>query len=228
MDVLTLTATPIPRTLHLSLAGIRDLSIIETPPLDRQGIQVVLARFGKRVIREAIMRELDRGGQVFFIQNRVQGSSAWQPSSTTSCPRPGSDRPRTNEEDEIESVMSTFIAGGLNVLVTTTIIESGIDIPTANSIIINRAERFGLAELYQIKGRVGRSRQKAYAYLLTPAEESLSEAARKRLRAIQELSELGAGFRIAAQDLRRAAPAISWANSSPATSPPWASTSILR
>jgi len=202
VDVLTLTATPIPRTLHLSLAGIRDLSIIETPPLDRQGIQVVLARFGKRVIREAVMRELDRGGQVFFIQNRVQGIERMAAFLHTLVPeaRIGIAHGQM-KEDEIESVMSTFIAGRLNVLVTTTIIESGIDIPTANSIIINRADRFGLAELYQIKGRVGRSRQKAYAYLLTPAEESLSEAARKRLRAIQELSELGAGFRIAAQDL---------------------------
>ncbi len=202
VDVLTLTATPIPRTLHMSLAGIRDLSIIQTPPLDRQAIQVVLARFGKRVIREAVLTELDRGGQVFFVQNRVAGIERMAAYLQNLVPaaRIGVAHGQM-KEDEIEPVMAQFVAGELNVLVTTTIIESGIDIPNANTIIINRADRFGLAELYQIKGRVGRSRQKAYAYLLTPAEEALSDIARTRLRAIQELSELGAGFRIAAQDL---------------------------
>jgi transcription-repair coupling factor (superfamily II helicase) len=202
VDVLTLTATPIPRTLHMSLAGIRDLSIIQTPPLDRQAIQVVLARFGKRVIREAVMKEIERGGQVFFVQNRVAGIERMAATIQNLVPdaRIGVAHGQM-KEGEIEEVMSKFVAGSLNVLVTTTIIESGIDIPNANTIIINRADRFGLAELYQIKGRVGRSRQKAYAYLLTPAEEALSDVARIRLRAIQELSELGAGFRIAAQDL---------------------------
>ncbi len=202
VDVLTLTATPIPRTLHMSLAGIRDLSIIETPPLDRQAIQVVLARFGKRVIREAIMQELDRGGQVFFVHNRVQGIERMAEFVGSLVPeaKVGIAHGQLHEH-EIEDVMTKFLAGSLNVLVTTTIIESGIDIPTANTIIINRADRFGLADLYQIKGRVGRSREKAYAYLLAPADETLSDVARKRLRAIQELSELGAGFRIAAQDL---------------------------
>ena len=202
VDVLTLTATPIPRTLHMSLAGIRDLSLIQTPPLDRQAVHVVVARFGKRVIREAIMQELARNGQVFFVHNRVQGIQriaefiqGLVPESMIGVAH------GQMKDDEIESVMAAFISGKLNVLVTTTIIESGIDIPGANTMIINRADRFGLAELYQIKGRVGRSRLKAYAYLLTPAEEALSELARKRLRAIQELSELGAGFRIAAQDL---------------------------
>ena len=202
VDVLTLTATPIPRTLHMSLSGIRDLSIIQTPPLDRQAIQVVLARFGKRVIREAILREFERGGQVFFLHNRVQGIERMAAFIRDLVPeaRVGIAHGQL-KESEIEDVMSKFIALKLNVLVTTTIIESGIDIPTANTIIINRADRFGLADLYQIKGRVGRSREKAYAYLLAPAEEALSDVARKRLRAIQELSELGAGFRIAAQDL---------------------------
>jgi transcription-repair coupling factor (superfamily II helicase) len=202
VDVLTLTATPIPRTLHMSLAGIRDLSIIQTPPLDRQAIQVVLARFGKRVIREAIMKEIERGGQVFFVHNRVQGIERMADFIQTLVPeaKVGIGHGQLHEH-EIEDVMMKFIAGRLNVLVTTTIIESGIDIPGANTIIINRADRFGLADLYQIKGRVGRSREKAYAYLLTPADELLSDLARKRLRAIQELSELGAGFRIAAQDL---------------------------
>jgi len=202
VDVLTLTATPIPRTLHMSLAGIRDLSIIQTPPLDRQAIQVVLARFGKRVIREAITQELGRGGQVFFVHNRVQGIERMADFIRNLVPeaRVGVGHGQLRE-DEIEDVMTKFLAGTVNVLVTTTIIESGIDIPTANTIIINRADRFGLADLYQIKGRVGRSREKAFAYLLAPDDETLSDVARKRLRAIQELSELGAGFRIAAQDL---------------------------
>jgi len=162
----------------------------------------VLAHFGKRVVREAITHELARNGQVFFVHNRVQGIERMAdfirnlvPGATVGVAH------GQLKEDEIEDVMTKFLAGNLNVLVTTTIIESGIDIPTANTIIINRADRFGLADLYQIKGRVGRSREKAYAYLLAPADESLSDVARKRLRAIQELSELGAGFRIAAQDL---------------------------
>jgi transcription-repair coupling factor (superfamily II helicase) len=202
VDVLTLTATPIPRTLHMSLAGIRDLSIIQTPPLDRESIQVVLARFGKRVIREAILRELERDGQVFFVHNRVQGIERMADFVQNLVPEAKVGVAHGQmKADEIEDVMSRFVNKTLNVLVTTTIIESGIDIPTANTIIINRADRFGLADLYQIKGRVGRSREKAYAYLLTPADELLSDLARKRLRAIQELSELGAGFRIAAQDL---------------------------
>jgi transcription-repair coupling factor (superfamily II helicase) len=202
VDVLTLTATPIPRTLHMSLAGIRDLSIIQTPPLDRQAIQVILARFGKRVIREAILRELGRGGQVFFVQNRVQGIERMAAFIQGLVPEAkiGIAHGQLHEH-EIEDVMTRFLSGDVNVLVTTTIIESGIDIPRANTIIINRADRFGLADLYQIKGRVGRSREKAYAYLLAPEEETLTDVARKRLRAIQELSELGAGFRIAAQDL---------------------------
>jgi transcription-repair coupling factor (superfamily II helicase) len=186
----------------MSLSGIRELSIIQTPPLDRQAIQVILARFNKRVIREAIMRELERGGQVFLVHNRVQGIERIADFVGKLVPEAkiGIAHGQLHEH-EIEDVMSKFIAGDLNVLVTTTIIESGIDIPTANTIIINRADRFGLADLYQIKGRVGRSREKAYAYLLAPADETLTDVARKRLRAIQELSELGAGFRIAAQDL---------------------------
>ncbi len=202
VDVLTLTATPIPRTLHMSLAGIRDLSIIQTPPMDRQAIQVSLARFGKRVIREAVLRELERGGQVFFVHNRVQGIERMADFVSNLVPEAKVGIAHGQlKEHEIEDVMGKFMANQLSVLVTTTIIESGIDIPTANTIIINRADRFGLADLYQIKGRVGRSREKAYAVLLAPADEVLTETARKRLRAIQELSELGAGFRIAAQDL---------------------------
>ena len=154
------------------------------------------------MIREAILRELERGGQVFFVHNRVQGIERMADFVQNLVPvaKVGIAHGQL-KEDEIEEVMGKFVAGTLNVLVTTTIIESGIDIPTANTIIINRADRFGLADLYQIKGRVGRSREKAYAVLLAPADETLTETARKRLRAIQELSELGAGFRIAAQDL---------------------------
>ncbi len=202
VDVLTLTATPIPRTLHLSLSGIRDLSVIQTPPLDRRAIQVVLARFGKRVIREAIEQELARGGQVFFVLNGVQSIDRMAEFVRGLVPAAvvGVAHGQMGEE-EIEEAMSRFIAGSSDVLVTTTIIESGIDIPRANTIIINRADRFGLADLYQIKGRVGRSTEKAFAYLLVPADETLSDTARKRLRAIQELSELGAGFQIALQDL---------------------------
>jgi transcription-repair coupling factor (superfamily II helicase) len=186
----------------MSLAGIRDLSIIQTPPLDRQAIEVILARFGKRVIREAVMQEIGRDGQVFFVQNRVAGIERMAAYIQNLVPQAMIGVAHGQmKEDEIELIMAKFVAGELNVLVTTTIIESGIDIPNANTIIINRADRFGLAELYQIKGRVGRSRQKAYAYLLTPEDEALSDIARTRLRAIQELSELGAGFRIAAQDL---------------------------
>lgn len=202
VDVLTLTATPIPRTLHMSLAGLKDLSIIQTPPMDRQAIQVILARFGPRVIREAVLQEFERGGRVFFVHNRVQDIERMADFIKQLVPnaKVGIAHGQMHE-NAIEGVMRRFISGDINLLVTTTIIESGIDIPEANTIIINRADRFGLAELYQIKGRVGRGREKAYAYLLTPAEESLSEPARKRLRAIQELSELGAGFRIAARDL---------------------------
>ena len=154
------------------------------------------------MIREAIIRELERKGQVFFVHNRVQGIERIADFIRNLVPqaRVGIAHGQLHEH-EIEAVMGKFLSGDLNVLVTTTIIESGIDISTANTIIINRADRFGLADLYQIKGRVGRSREKAYAYLLAPEEEALSEVARKRLRAIQELSELGAGFRIAAQDL---------------------------
>lgn len=202
VDVLTLSATPIPRTLHMSLSGLRDLSLIQTPPLDRQSILVVLARFGKRVIREAILHELERGGQVFFVHNRVQGIERMADFVRNLVPESSVGIAHGQmHEDAVESVMSRFVSGDLKVLVTTAIIESGIDIPNANTIIINRADRFGLAELYQIKGRVGRGRRKAFAYLLTPAEEALPDLARKRLRAIQELSELGAGFRVAARDL---------------------------
>jgi transcription-repair coupling factor (superfamily II helicase) len=202
VEVLTLTATPIPRTLQMSLAGIRDLSIINTPPEDRLAINTRVIRFDERVIAEAIKRELKRGGQVFFVHNRVQSIGAMEEYLRKLVPEAriavahGQMR-----EGELEKVMLGFVRGDYDILLTTTIIESGLDIPTANTIIINRADRFGLAELYQLRGRVGRSSHRAYAYLICPDEWTLTQEARKRMEVIRELTELGSGFRIAAYDL---------------------------
>jgi len=202
VEVLTLTATPIPRTLHMSITGIRDLSLIETPPPDRLPIKTIISRFDKSVIREAILREMDRGGQVFFVHNRIESIFAVGDMLKGIVPeaRIGVAHGRMKEEP-IEKVMTDFISGRLDVLLSTSIIESGLDIPAANTIIVNRADRFGLADLYQLRGRVGRSRVRAYAYLLIPGEEVLSETAQKRLRVLSELTELGAGFRLALHDL---------------------------
>ena len=202
VDSLTLTATPIPRTLQMSISGIRDLSVIETPPPDRLPIKTVVTRFDKSVIREAVMREFDRGGQVFFVHNRIDSIYAIAELLTGLVPEAkiavAHGRLR---EDALDRVMSAFIDGESNLLLTTSIIESGLDIPSANTIIVNRADRFGLADLYQLRGRVGRSRVRAYAYLMVPGEDGLSEAARKRLRVLSELTELGVGFRLALHDL---------------------------
>ena len=202
VDVLTLTATPIPRTLNLSITGIRDLSIIETPPPDRQSIKTVVTRFDRTVIREAIRRELARGGQVFFVHNRIESIFAVGNVLKEIVPEAkiGVAHGRMRE-DALEEVMSKFIKGENNVLLSTSIVESGLDIPAANTIIIDRADRFGLADLYQLRGRVGRSSQRAYAYLLVPGEDTLTETAQKRLRVLSELSELGAGFKLALHDL---------------------------
>ena len=202
VDVLTLTATPIPRTLNLSITGIRDLSIIETPPPDRQSIKTVVTRFDRTVIREAIRRELARGGQVFFVHNRIDSIFAIGNVLKEIVPEAkiGVAHGRMRE-DALEEVMSKFIKGEHNVLLSTSIVESGLDIPAANTIIIDRADRFGLADLYQLRGRVGRSSQRAYAYLLVPGEDALTETAQKRLRVLSELSELGAGFKLALHDL---------------------------
>jgi transcription-repair coupling factor (superfamily II helicase) len=202
VDVLTLTATPIPRTLNLSITGIRDLSIIETPPPDRQSIKTVVTRFDRTVIREAIRRELSRGGQVFFVHNRIESIFAVGNVLKEIVPEAkiGVAHGRMRE-DALEEVMSKFIRGENNVLLSTSIVESGLDIPAANTIIIDRADRFGLADLYQLRGRVGRSNQRAYAYLLVPGEDALTETAQKRLRVLSELSELGAGFKLALHDL---------------------------
>ncbi len=202
VHVLTLSATPIPRTLHMSLLGLRDLSVIETPPKDRLAIQTVVASFDEDLVRKAIQEELARKGQVYFIHNRVESIHSLASLIKKLVPKA---RVVVGHgqmgERELESVMLKFMNDEADVLVSTTIVENGMDIPRANTIIINRADRLGLSELYQLRGRVGRSNQRAYAYLLVPPGVTLSPTARKRLAALNEFSELGAGFRIAALDL---------------------------
>ena len=202
VDVLTLTATPIPRTLNMSLAGIRDLSVIETPPKDRLAIQTNVVRFDSDLIARAIRTELARGGQVYLVHNRVESIAAVADRVRRLVPeaRLAVAHGQTREAT-LEQVMIDFVAHRYDVLIATTIIENGIDIPNVNTIIINHAERYGLAQLYQLRGRVGRSDRRAYAYLLVPPKDALSPVARKRLAAIREFSELGSGFRIAALDL---------------------------
>ncbi len=202
VDVLTLTATPIPRTLYLSLAGARDMSTIETPPEYRLPIVTQVSAYDESLIRRAILRELDRAGQVYFVHDRVRGIR--QTAKRLSKIVPEADIAIAHgqmEEATLAQVMTDFAAGHHDVLVCTSIIESGIDIPNVNTIIINRADRFGLAQLYQLRGRVGRSTARAYAYFLHDKDAPLSEEARKRLQTIKEASELGAGFRIAMRDL---------------------------
>ncbi|GAB4242806.1 MAG: transcription-repair coupling factor [Acidobacteriota bacterium] len=202
VDVLTLSATPIPRTLHMALAGIRDLSVIETPPRDRLAIQTVVARFSHHIIRSAIDLELKRAGQVFFVHNSVETIYGMAAKLRQIVPeaRIAVAHGQMGEE-ELERIMLDFVDYRYDVLVCTTIIENGLDIPRANTIIVNRADKFGLSQLYQLRGRVGRSNRRAYAYLLVPDEGSLNPEARKRLAAIREFSELGSGFRLAAMDL---------------------------
>ncbi len=202
VDVLTLTATPIPRTLNMSLAGIRDMSIIETPPKDRLSIQTNVLKFDPAVIQRAIRTELERGGQVYFVHNRVESIFSMGNLVTRLVPeaRVAVGHGQMSE-DELERVMVDFVAHKYDVLLATTIIENGLDIPNANTIIINRSDRYGLSQLYQLRGRVGRSDRRAYAYLLIPPEDSLSPVAKKRLAAIREFSDLGSGFRVAALDL---------------------------
>jgi transcription-repair coupling factor (superfamily II helicase) len=203
IDVITMTATPIPRTLYMSFSGIRDLSIINTPPPNRLSIRTHISPFDRRTIEEALLREIQRGGQVFFVHNRVQSIMGmartlqkWIPGVRIAVGH------GQLPEKELERVMSEFVQRKFDVLVCTTIIQSGLDIPNANTIIINHADKLGLAEMYQIRGRVGRSGHQAYAYLLIPRGlKTLSEEARKRLQVLQEFSELGAGFKIATRDL---------------------------
>ncbi len=202
VDVLTLTATPIPRTLQMAFTGIRDLSIMETPPADRLAIRTQVCKFSEEMVREAILRELRRGGQVFFVHNRVQTIGAMEKLLSRVVPEAkvlvahGQMRER-----ELEKRMLAFLRGEADVLLCTTIIESGLDIPRANTILINRADALGLAQLYQLRGRVGRSSHRAYSYLMIPGLDALTTDAERRLEAIQDLSELGSGFRLANMDL---------------------------
>ena len=202
VDVLTLTATPIPRTLHMSLTGVRDLSIIESPPEGRLAVRTYVMKFGDDVIYEAITRELDRGGQVFFVHNEIETihGVALRVSRLLPHIRVAVAHGQM-KDDELEEIMIKFINKQVDVLISTTIVESGIDIPSVNTMIINRADKFGLSQLYQLRGRIGRAKERAYAYLLVPTEELLTADAKKRLRVIQELSELGSGFKLAAHDL---------------------------
>jgi transcription-repair coupling factor (superfamily II helicase) len=202
VDVLTLTATPIPRTLHMAMAGLRDVSLIQTPPIDRLAIRTMVAQPTERVITEAIERELERGGQVFFVHNRVQDIekiaelvSRLVPAARVAVGHGQMDR------GALERVMLRFLRGEANVLVCTTIIESGLDIPRANTILIDRADRFGLAQLYQLRGRVGRSSVRALCYLLIPAPSALTGDAAERIATLQRFTELGSGFNIASHDL---------------------------
>ncbi|HUG30710.1 MAG TPA: transcription-repair coupling factor [Candidatus Limnocylindria bacterium] len=202
VDVLTLSATPIPRTLNLALAGVRDMSVIETPPEDRLPIQTRVAEASAGLVRDAILRELDRGGQVFYVHNRVETIEAQAEQLRALLPDASLVVGHGQmAEGHLESVMLKFASGEADVLVCTTIIESGLDIPNANTIVIDRADTLGLAQLYQLRGRVGRSSRRAYAYLLYRRRERMSEEARKRLQAIFNASELGAGFQIALSDL---------------------------
>jgi transcription-repair coupling factor (superfamily II helicase) len=226
VDVLTLSATPIPRTLYLALSGARDMSTIETPPQDRLPVETIIAPYDERMIKQAIQREINRGGQVYFLHNRVQSIDAvadrlrnmfetdGRPSETLSqiALESGRATPRRDHvtidvghgqmsEHELESVMHRFVNGDIDVLVCTTIIESGLDIPNANTIIIDRADRFGLSDLYQLRGRVGRYKHQAYAYILLPRHLQLIQSARKRITAIKQYSSLGSGFKIAMRDL---------------------------
>ncbi|MFH0779093.1 MAG: transcription-repair coupling factor, partial [Candidatus Eisenbacteria bacterium] len=202
VDVLTMTATPIPRTLHMSLVGARDMSLINTPPKDRIPIKTEILEFSQELIREALLREVDRGGQVFFVHNRVYSIEAMRRFLGRLVPEISFAVAHGQMgERDLEETMLRFIDREFHVLVCTMIIESGIDMPNVNTMIVNRADTFGLAQLYQLRGRVGRSKEQAYAYLLVPPEKALTEAAEKRLKAIEECDELGAGFKIAMRDL---------------------------
>src|ERR1700728_3459021 len=202
VDVLTMSATPIPRTLHMSLVGLRDMSVIETPPKDRLAIQTTVAPFSETLIQRVVEEEIAREGQVFFIHNRVESIDTLAALVKRLVPKArvvvGHGQMR---ETELEKVMLKFVRDEADVLVSSTIVENGLDIPRANTILINRADRMGLSELYQLRGRVGRSNQRAYAYLLVPPDTALTSIARQRLAALKEFSDLGGGFRIAALDL---------------------------
>ena len=202
VDILTLTATPIPRTLNLALSGTRELSIIATPPLKRLAVKTFVREWSKTVIREAILREISRGGQVYYVHNQVESIEKEVKKLERIVPEAriavahGQMR-----EQQLEQVMLDFSHGRINVLVCSTIIETGLDIPNANTMLINRADKFGLAQLYQLRGRIGRSHHRAYAYLIAPHPKVISRDATKRLEVIESLEELGVGFTLATHDL---------------------------
>jgi transcription-repair coupling factor (superfamily II helicase) len=202
VDVLAMSATPIPRTLHMSMLGLRDMSVIETPPRDRLAIQTIVATWDEKLIRSAIAQELERGGQVYFVHNRVESiygiADQLRELAPTARILVGHGQ---MAEGELEKIMLAFMRHEADILVATTIIENGLDIPLCNTILIHRADRHGLSELYQLRGRVGRSNRRSYAYLLVPPDRELNDVARRRLAALKEFSDLGAGFKIAALDL---------------------------
>jgi transcription-repair coupling factor (superfamily II helicase) len=203
VDVLTLTATPIPRTLYVSLMGARDMSVINTPPLGRVPIETHVSEYDEELIRKSILREMARKGQCFFIHNRVKGIEKIRDRIRELVPRARvSVAHGQMPERELEEIMLKFMQGGIDVLVATTIVESGIDVPNANTLIVNRADLFGLADLYQLRGRVGRFKNKAYAYFLTPRGYAWTEDAKRRLKAIEKFTQLGSGFKIAMEDLQ--------------------------
>jgi transcription-repair coupling factor (superfamily II helicase) len=202
VDVLTMTATPLPRTLQMSLTGLRDISVIQTAPPGRRSIRTLVTRFSKRVVKEAIQRELQRGGQVFFVHNWVRSLASMKRFIERTVPEARCALAHGQMKDrDLEQVMSDFVGRKIDVLICTSIIESGLDIPSANTIIVNRADFFGLSQLHQIRGRVGRAVERAYAYLLIPGLSSITKDARRRLEVLSDLSDVGAGYRIAAEDL---------------------------
>jgi transcription-repair coupling factor (superfamily II helicase) len=202
VDVLAMSATPIPRTLNMALGGLRDISLIETPPRDRQAVETSVLRFSEEVVREAILYEMERGGQIYFVHNRVRSIGAFGQWLERAVPEARVVVAHGQmAERHLESAMQAFLGGDAHVLLATAIIENGLDIPNANTLLVNRADRFGLAQLYQLRGRVGRSDRLAFARFLVPPHQSLSPTATARLAAVQEFCELGAGFRIAARDL---------------------------
>ena len=202
IDVLTLTATPIPRTLHMSLVGIRDMSVLEEPPVDRMSIQTFVMEKNPEIVREAVIRELTRGGQVYYVYNRVANMDIVAGEIAKLVPEAvvAYAHGQMNER-ELEKVMYQFVEGEIDVLVSTTIVETGLDIPNVNTIIIEDADRLGLSQLYQLRGRVGRSNRTAYAFLMYKRDKMLKEVAEKRLAAIKEFTELGSGFKISMRDL---------------------------
>ena len=229
VDVLTLSATPIPRTLHMSLLGIRDISNLETPPPDRKAIETRISRFDPETIKRAIHRELNRDGQVYFVHNRIYdiASVADRIQSIVPEAKIAIAHGQTSGE-ALERTMLAFIRRKFDILVATTIIESGLDIPNVNTIFINEADKYGLADLHQLRGRVGRYKHRAYAYLLLESDKPVTPNAVRRLKAIEEFTSLGAGSRSRCATWRSGAQATSWGPSNPATSRASATSSIAR